>query len=506
MSLGRHRRDHLKLGITSFGPNTVTVGERGMFSTVAEAVAFVNTTPRYTVIYSTGTVTLTTDSQSITPSGGASFLDAAITATAARKELYLYLDSANLFLPIIGVAPPLASGAPATSWGNYGELKYKYIGTTGAKSYELVTPNWYHIVLLPGEVWDGTLITWPKFCTLSGTDAQSCVFRGAIQTDVGDPGIWMKDFKWGGINGVVAGGEESLIVIDDAGVSEDGYSELIMNNVIGGAGNAERDVVFRTSGTKSHALFKSVNCEYFAHYDVIQCVSRNIIFKANDIHIRTQDTTVMEPTGFKWFSGATAPATDLLCDMTNNNFFVEASAGARNCVGAILIADNAAYWSLGGNAPPTVYGRVVGNHFKTHHLGTGIATAILTPNSLWDVATNGRLLIDNNTFDTVASGGTRKELHTAATQSFSVWGKNNVTQDGSAAVITGAPFRHENHGLSAAIATGATIAHGLRVAPTTISVIPTGAKTDVYATVDATNITVNYGGGGTSTFHWKAEI
>jgi hypothetical protein len=65
----------------------------------------------------------------------------------------------------------------------------------------------------------------------------------------------------------------------------------------------------------------------------------------------------------------------------------------------------------------------------------------------------------------------------------------------------------ENSGTSAAIASGATIAHGLAKAPAFVSVTPAEAgPTDVTVTVDATNITVTFGGGGSKTFFWSARI
>jgi hypothetical protein len=64
----------------------------------------------------------------------------------------------------------------------------------------------------------------------------------------------------------------------------------------------------------------------------------------------------------------------------------------------------------------------------------------------------------------------------------------------------------KNRGLSSAIATGGTIAHGLAGTPTSISVTAADSgPTDIYCSADATNITVNFGGGGSHTFYWAAE-
>jgi len=492
-------------GVFGNGPNVVTVGAGGMYATVTDAVTYINTTTRYTVIYDTGTATLTNGAKAITPSGGADFTDSAITGTANRSELWLYLDSADVFLPLQGMAPPLGTVTPATSWGDYGELKYNYEGTGAAKSYELIKPNWYTIVLQPGETYDDTLVDWPLFTTLQGVDRESSIFRGSIVVDTSRPGFWASNVSWSAINGVAPTGsqEESFISVEDEVAAEEGYAEIVLQNISGGRGNADRDVVYRTSiGAKNgHALLQCIGSVFYSNYDAFQAIARNCIFKNNDIYVATQDTTTFEPTGFRWYSGTTAPETDLFLDFSGNNFFISGAAGAKQANGMLFIPDNVTYLS----APPDVYGRVYNNYIQVHQLGTGNATGIGTAANLFG-ANDGRLLIDANTFDLVSSGGTLRDIWTHASVSPLVLGANNVTKDGSALAITGAPFRSENHGLSAAIASGATIAHGMRATPTMISVLPTGAKTDVYATVDGTNITVNYGGGGTSTFHWKAEL
>lgn len=68
-------------------------------------------------------------------------------------------------------------------------------------------------------------------------------------------------------------------------------------------------------------------------------------------------------------------------------------------------------------------------------------------------------------------------------------------------------FVSENSGLSGAIATGATIAHGLDGTPVFASVAAAEAgPTDIHISVGAANITVNFGGGGNKTFFWRASL
>lgn len=65
----------------------------------------------------------------------------------------------------------------------------------------------------------------------------------------------------------------------------------------------------------------------------------------------------------------------------------------------------------------------------------------------------------------------------------------------------------ENGGKSGAIATGATIAHGLIATPTIMSVTPaTSGVADLNIAVDATNITVTFTGGGSEEFFWEAKV
>lgn len=68
-------------------------------------------------------------------------------------------------------------------------------------------------------------------------------------------------------------------------------------------------------------------------------------------------------------------------------------------------------------------------------------------------------------------------------------------------------YLSEARGASAAISTGGTIAHGLATTPTSFSATPkTSGATDVWMTADATNLTVNFGGGGSHSFAWRAEV
>lgn len=64
-----------------------------------------------------------------------------------------------------------------------------------------------------------------------------------------------------------------------------------------------------------------------------------------------------------------------------------------------------------------------------------------------------------------------------------------------------------NGGISAAIASGGTIAHGLSTTPKYVTVVPISGSgaTDLTVSFDATNITVAFGGGVNTQFSWSAS-
>lgn len=62
-------------------------------------------------------------------------------------------------------------------------------------------------------------------------------------------------------------------------------------------------------------------------------------------------------------------------------------------------------------------------------------------------------------------------------------------------------------GLSSAISSGGTIAHGLFTTPSIVNLSSADAGvTSIFWSADATNITVSYSGGGTHAFHWEAKV
>ena len=66
----------------------------------------------------------------------------------------------------------------------------------------------------------------------------------------------------------------------------------------------------------------------------------------------------------------------------------------------------------------------------------------------------------------------------------------------------------ESQGLTTAISTGATVSHGLIATPNFVNVTAaeTGPTDITVSAVGATTFVINFGGGGSKTFYWRAEV
>jgi hypothetical protein len=96
---------------------------------------------------------------------------------------------------------------------------------------------------------------------------------------------------------------------------------------------------------------------------------------------------------------------------------------------------------------------------------------------------------------------------------------NNVTGNATGGILdgtTGSPeryvhdnigYRTENAGVTGAIATGATVTHGLALTPTAVILTAQdGTPTAVFpSAIGATTFVINYTGGGTHAFSWSAQ-
>ncbi len=479
------------------GDNTLTVGGGGMYDTVADAVAYINTQTRYTTLYDTGTALFINGSRDVIPSGGGADWSG-LSVEPGKGELWLL--EGGTYTPLNRVAPlnPASSITYDTAM-----LKYPYEGSTGAKAYSFIRPIWYHIQLLAGDTVDTSVIEWPIFTSISGESKETTSWRGAISVNADEPGFWAKDLRWSGVRELAAAAsQEAFVTLLDAGMSDDGYADIVIHDCSCAKGDADADFVYADATTYSNATTDVSRCELYSYYDVIQAMSRNLIVENNSFYVENSISTIIEPTAIRWFSLGNAPtAAELYVSINNNKIYCYNKTGSVAQYALAILPANAAYLS----ARPDVYGIITGNYIEMLNSGTGTTYGLFTGTSgLWG-ANNGNVLVDNNVFR-VESAGTAYDIATEASNSFLTLGTGNIRVDRSILAIFQQPIRLENHGLSAAISTGDTIPHGIGATPTSISATPTGAKTDVYCTVDSTNITVNFGGGDTSTFHWKAEL
>lgn len=121
--------------------------------------------------------------------------------------------------------------------------------------------------------------------------------------------------------------------------------------------------------------------------------------------------------------------------------------------------------------------------------------------------------------------GSFAEIYNSAVPGYGTWAVGDKWWDndpaggatpGGICAVAGTPgtwynmplLSNENYGITAAIATGATVAHGLGSTPTVVIVTPaeTGPTDVTVSAVGAATFIVNFGGGGNKTFYWQAKL
>lgn len=119
-------------------------------------------------------------------------------------------------------------------------------------------------------------------------------------------------------------------------------------------------------------------------------------------------------------------------------------------------------------------------------IGNTISTALAGSKAISESTTSGNVFVGNTLSSPAAS------TFVSPSTSVIVNNKGYVTQ---------------NSGVTGAIATGATVTHGLSITPTTVILTQQDATpAAVYpSAIGATTFTVNYTGGGTHAFAWSAQ-
>jgi hypothetical protein len=120
-----------------------------------------------------------------------------------------------------------------------------------------------------------------------------------------------------------------------------------------------------------------------------------------------------------------------------------------------------------------------------------------TLNNIWSIDSSTNILLRNNEVTAPATAvfgsGSSSQLTTPA--------NNNRATGGSGLVV-------QSKGVTGLIATGGTVSHGLSVTPTNVVIAPadTGVTDFFVSALGASTFTINYSGGGTHAFYWRAEF
>lgn len=191
---------------------------------------------------------------------------------------------------------------------------------------------------------------------------------------------------------------------------------------------------------------------------------------------------------------------------TSNIIFNKVTNG--QVIGATVVGGGEHGINIGESARVLVQGCIAYNN-NERDLTTGVGIRLNQCN-------NSRV-VDCISYDDRTPKQQRYGIRVIHASSDKVWVLDNDVEDNLTANIlkegTNITIKNnkgyvtENSGITTAIATGATVTHGLAGTPT--KVIVTAAEsgpTDIYvSSVGATTFAINYGGGGTKTFYWEAE-
>ncbi len=157
MPLGKHRRDHQKLGVSGWGKNVMTVGRNGHFASIVSALAYAVTLPEIE-----NTVTTAC---SISGSTASSTLDSRLITADAGTPFDVY-SVGDLVAIKIGATPSPVLGLV---YSNTTILcKNPILADFTATSCQVGVPNYKSVVVLPGhiETINTTGSTIPAFTTI----------------------------------------------------------------------------------------------------------------------------------------------------------------------------------------------------------------------------------------------------------------------------------------------------------------------------------------------------
>lgn len=364
--------------------------------------------------------------------------------------------------------------------------------------------------------------------TISGATDVEFVDNVIINSGVIGAAVTCDALFFTGTRGLIHG--NILKEMTDTGIAFDNSTDLVISaNLISAAGNISQDgIAWASTGNTANILISNNICKGAAGNEIHGFPSAGTHLKIriiNNILIDSLDSPIkIAPTGTAIFSQIVVKNNEI----NNSNVSV-------NVPGAVFsIANTASITQID----------ISENTFDTFDKNGIVIGSIPT-----------RVRIANNSFINCANGNTNdangavircestsildytiignSAYSTTGFMQFAIWfddvsstSARNIIADNNwgnpaqptAAIKSGGSmptvqiknnlgFVTENSGTSAAIASGATIAHGLHTTPTFVQVMPsvTGLSNIYISAIGSTTFTVTYSGGGSNVFYWSAN-
>lgn len=232
MSIPKHIKEHIALGFYGAGANVITVGQGAMFSSVADAIAYIADQPEGSAIDYTGTLAWTNKSDVMTGTG-TNFYAAGVRA----GDLITLASDTRLVAPFAG--NPTSHTYPILSVENDElVLECGVIGQTQAgQTPTIFRPTCYTILLAPGEHEIATNdVDIPENCNISiiGYGAASVLSGYALRQPFG--GL-LTIARLAARNGVLTGGATNnpLSAFSESCISLRAYDLDVLNgSILGG--------------------------------------------------------------------------------------------------------------------------------------------------------------------------------------------------------------------------------------------------------------------------------
>lgn len=239
----------------------------------------------------------------------------------------------------------------------------------------------------------------------------------------------------------------------------------------------------------------STHPHYGASVPAIYCAS-GLEVGATISNVTIKDNVIINPNDQGIFLGGTAAIPARNCSIIGNQIL--GTQDATFFKGESIYVNRATRLDVCNNviADATIGMRL--ENVTTATIGENEIKGTVTLTYVWNFgsASTGMILRNNECTaprTLVLAAGSDTTLTTPA--------NNNRAVGGSGLVV-------QNRGLTGLIASGATVNHGLTVTPTNVVIAPadTGVTDFYVSALGATTFVINYSGGGTHAFYWRAEF